>query len=422
MIDVRSEVGRLRRVLLHAPGPEVDRMVPDMMEELLFDDLLFGERAREEHGRLRRLLEGLGIETLDMRDLLVEALSEASARSWLVRSLLDDVAVPVAERMLGASPTDLADMFIAGVRWSEETDVLASEDLFEVMPVPNWCFQRDPQVILRNGVLFSSMATATRARETLLSRAVFRFHPDFRDTPVWIDPLQANADKPLYVGMHQPYFEGGDIMVLGDNLMVVGYSERTNRSGVRHLVRALARQEHGPRWLIVAALPHKRAYMHLDTVMTQIDRHQCLAFSPVILPGHDDTAGVFEFDLHAADPRPRPATDLLTALRGRGLDLQPLPCGGDDPMMQQREQWTDGANALALAPGVIVLYERNVATAESLARHGYRIADADEVIAGKVKVDLDAPTPTCILLPSHEISRARGGPHCLTHALWRDGL
>lgn len=422
MIDVRSEVGRLRRVLLHAPGPEVDRMVPDMMEELLFDDILFGERAREEHDRFRRLLGSLGVQTFDMRDLLVETLASGEAREWLVRSLLDDVAGSVAERLMSSEPEELADMFVTGVRWSEETDVLASEDLFEILPVPNWCFQRDPQVICGDSVLFSSMATPTRTRETLLSRTVFRFHPEFRDTPVLIDPLQANVEKPLYVGMHQPRYEGGDIMVLGENVMVVGYSERTNRSGVRHLVRALSRAESGPRWLIVAALPHKRAYMHLDTVMTQIDHHQCLAFSPVILPGHDDTAGVFEFDLHDAEPRPRACTDLLTALRGRGIDLQPLPCGGDDPLTQQREQWTDGANALALAPGVIVLYERNVATAECLARHGYHVAEADDVIARKVEVDLDAPKPTCILLPSNEISRARGGPHCLTHALERDRI
>jgi arginine deiminase len=172
--------------------------------------------------------------------------------------------------------------------------------------------------------------------------------------------------------------------------------------------------------MIVASLPHKRAYMHLDTVMTQIDENQCLAFPPVILPGHDDTAGVYEFDLHAKEPRPRPCTDLLTALRGRGVDLEAIPCGGDDRVAQQREQWTDGANALALAPGVIVLYERNIRTAETLAARGYRVIEADAVIDGRESVDLDHPSQTCILLPSHEISRARGGPHCLSHGLRRD--
>lgn len=422
MLDVRSEVGRLRRVLVHAPGAEVDHMVPDMMEELLFDDILFGEKAREEHGRFRTLMGTLGIKVHDMRDLLVDALAVDGAKDWLLNAVLEDVSSPVGETMRAASAEDLVDMFVSGVRWSESSDVLSSEDLFEIVPVPNWCFQRDPQIVVGDSVLFSSMATLTRSREVLLSRAVFRFHPDFASTPVLHDPLEAAPDRPLYIGMHQPRIEGGDVMVLGPDVVVIGYSERTNRSGVRHVVRALTRMENGPRWLVVASLPEKRAYMHLDTVMTQIDEGRCLAFPPVILPGHDDTASVYEFDLHEKDPRPRPCGDLLAAVKARGIDLEPIPCGGDDPLRQQREQWTDGANALALAPGVIVLYERNVGTAECLDARGYRVIDADDVFSGRATVDLEAPKPTCILLPSNELSRARGGPHCLSHALQRDPL
>jgi arginine deiminase len=423
MLQIHSETGRLRRVLVHEPGVEVDRMVPDMMEELLFDDILFGERARDEHRRLRKLLEVIGVETVDMRDLLEQTLESPEAREWLFSAVLEDVAGPLAERMLAASPGELAEIFVGGARSRPTTDQLATtEDIFDIYPAPNWCFQRDPQVVVGDGVIFSAMATPTRARETLLSRTVFRFHPEYAETPVLLDPLQASVEKPLYIGMNRPCFEGGDIMVLSEQVMAVGYSERTNRSGVRQLVQALTRCEGGPRWLIVAALPHKRAYMHLDTVLTQIDRDECLAFAPVILPGHDDTAGVFEFDLHDPEPRPRLGSDLLTALRGRGVDLKPVLCGGDDLLDQQREQWTDGANALAVAPGVIVIYERNVRTVEALDGAGYRILDADEVIEGKAAVDLDAPGKTCVILPSNEISRARGGPHCLTHGLVRDRL
>jgi arginine deiminase len=422
MLQIHSEIGRLRRVLVHEPGPEVDRMVPDMMEELLFDDILFGERAREEHQRLRRLLDVLGVETLDMRDLLEQTLENAAAREWLLKAILEDVSGPVAERMLAADAKGLTSFVVAGARYQQTADSLATEDLFDIYPAPNWCFQRDPQVVVGDAVIFSAMATPTRARETLLSRVVFRFHPDFSKDPVILDPLQGSVEKPLYLGMNRPCFEGGDIMVLSDEVMAVGYSERTNRSGVRQLVQALTRRAGGPRWLIVAALPHKRAYMHLDTVLTQIDRDECLAFEPVIMPGHDDTAGVFEFDLHDEDPRPRLGSDLLTALRGRGMDLRPVPCGGDDPLHQQREQWTDGANALALAPGVIVVYERNLKTVEALDSVGYRVLDAEDVISGHEKVDLDQPGKTCLLLPSNEISRARGGPHCLTHGLIRDRL
>jgi arginine deiminase len=395
-------------------------MVPDLMEELLFDDILFGDQARDEHRDFRRLLERLGVEVLDARDLLVESLRSEEARRWAVTALLEDVSQPVGERMLAADPDLLASMLVEGVRWSEEGDALERDELFEIPPVPNWCFQRDPQVIVGDAVLFGSMATTARTREVLLARTIFRFHPDFRGSPVLLDPLEANPERPLFLGSHRPVYEGGDVMVLSEDLVVVGYSERTNRSGVRHLVRALARRGRGPRWLVVASLPEKRAYMHLDTVLTRIDRGECLAYTPVVLPGHDDSASVFEFDLAEKEPRPRPCADLLGTLAARGVELEPVPCGGDDPLLQQREQWTDGANALALAPGVIVLYERNAATAEELARRGYEIVDAGEILGGRVAVDLDHPRRTCILVPSHEISRARGGPHCLTHGLVRD--
>jgi arginine deiminase len=420
MLQIHSETGRLRRVLVHEPGLEVDRMVPDMMEELLFDDILFGERAREEHRRFCQLLRRLGIETVEMRELLEQTLETAEARSWLLHAVLEDLSGPVAERMLAADARGLAEFFVGGARYRHSEDSIETEDLFDVFPAPNWCFQRDPQVVVGDGVIFSAMATPTRARETLLSRAVFRFHPEYSGTPVWFDPLETAVEKPVFLGLNRPCFEGGDVMVLSEQVMAVGYSERSNRAGVRQLVSALTRREGAPRWLIVAALPHKRAYMHLDTVITQIDREECLAFTPVVLPGHDDTAGVFEFDLHDAEPRPRVGSDLLTALRGRGVDLRPVACGGEDLLHQQREQWTDGANALAVAPGVIVLYERNVKTVEALDAAGYRVVDADRVIDGTVSIDLDVPSKTCILLPSNEISRARGGPHCLTHGLVRD--
>ena len=421
MLDVRSEVGRLREVLVHAPGPEVDRMVPDMMEELLFDDILFGERAREEHERFRRCSEfGRRPKAHDMRDLLVEALAAEGARSWLLDAMLDDVSSPVGERMQTASPSDLVDMFVTGVRWTEGSDVLSSEELFEVVPVPNWCFQRDPQVVVADSVLFSAMATLTRTREVLLARTVFRFHPDSRGHPCPARPA-GGLPRPSPVHRDAPTADrgwgrhgavegrGGDRVLRADESL-----GRAPRGA------ALTRMEYGPRWLIVASLPQKRAYMHLDTVMTQIDEGRCLAFPPVILPGHDDTASVYEFDLHEKDPRPRPAADMLTALRGRGVDLEAIPCGGATPSSNSASSGPTGPMRWRWRPGVIVLYERNVATAECLAGRGYRVVEADDVIAGRVPVDLDRPEPTCILLPSHELSRARGGPHCLSHALRRD--
>jgi arginine deiminase len=421
LIHVTSEVGRLRRVLVHEPGREVDHMVPSSMDELLFDDVLFGDRAREEHALFRRVLQLLDVETVEMADLLAETLEDAEAREWLLGLLPGDRSTALRARLDAASPTDLATLLVAGVR-SEAAAGIEDEELFEVPPLPNWCFQRDPQILLGGGIVFGAMASPARHREGLLSRAVFHFHPELRNVPVLHDPLERALGHPLLSEDSRPQLEGGDVMAFSGDVLAVGHSERTSRAAIQSLARALARREEGPRWLLVVELPKRRAYMHLDTVITAVDRNAALVYPPVILSEGPEGARVYEMDLHAQDPVPQAAGTLLAALEARGIDLEPVPCGGDDPLLQQREQWTDGANALAVAPGTIVLYERNVGTAEELSRRGFDVIAGEALVLGREEVDPDGPERTVILLPSHELSRARGGPHCLTHPLLRDPL
>ncbi len=421
MLHVSSEIGRLRAVLLHEPGPEIDQMVPAMMEELLFDDILFGDRARDEHRRFRRVLQLLGVETLDAEDLLSETLEVPEAREWVLDVLLEDLGSELRERLREASSPDLAGMLVAGVLAPPQHGRFEPEDLYELPPLPNWCFQRDPQVVLGDGVVFGSLAAQARHREALLSRAIFRFHHDLAGAPVLLDPIQSSPGQPHWWAPTRPTLEGGDVLIFSPQVIAVGHSERTNRAGIHALARALSRRDGGPRFMIVVEVPRRRAYMHLDTLVTPVDRDACLLFPPVLLRGAGpEAAGVHEVDLHAATPEFTPRPDLLSALRIHGLDLEPIPCGGEDPVTQQREQWTDGANALALAPGVITLYDRNLGTAEELSRCGFRIVEADALLLGREEVDLDDDGRVCILVPSHELSRARGGPHCLTHPLRRD--
>ena len=420
MVHVTSEIGRLRRVLVHEPGPEVDRMVPPMMEELLFDDILFGERAREEHGRFRRLLQLLGIEVVEARALLEQALQNPEARTWLWAMLKSEFPLDLRAVPEEINPSEAVTAVVEGILHSEAHQGVEVEDLFRIAPLPNWCFQRDPQVILGDGVIFSAMATPARWREGMLARCIFRFHPDLADTRVLADPLRPQCDRTNYLGLHRPRLEGGDVLVLSPDVVAVGVSERSNTQAIDVLTQALRQLENGPRYLMAVDLPHRRAYMHLDTVFTPADQNAALVYPPVITGSGSEAARTYEIDLHAATPEPVERGALLPALAARGVDLEPIACGGASPLAQQREQWTDGANTLALAPGVITLYDRNVATAEELNRHGFRVINAKDVLLGRNEVSLDEPGRVCLLLESNEISRARGGPHCLSHPLIRD--
>lgn len=419
-LQIKSEIGRLRQVLMHEPGLEVDQMIPSMMEELLFDDILYGERAREEHRRFRRILQMLSIEVFEAQDLLREVLENPEGWAWLRQKIIPLLAADVLDRLDAMEAEEKTQALVGGLRQERPYSLGDLEEFFSIPPIPNWCFQRDPQVVVGGGVIFAAMASGARLREALLSQTIFRFHPRFSSSPILFDPLHEELSRPLFLGFQRPYLEGGDLLVLSEDVIAVGFSQRTNDIAIHHLARSLSRKEGGPRWLVVVELPKKRAYMHLDTLITPVDRDACLLYGPVLLPGGREEAAIYEIDLHTSDLLPSRQSSFLAALQRRGLFYEPILCGGKDPVHQQREQWTDGANVFALAPGVITLYAQNIYTAEALQKQGFQILEAEDLLLGRSELSLKSHQRTCILLSSHEISRARGGPHCLTHPLVRD--
>jgi arginine deiminase len=421
MVNVTSEVGRLRKVLVHEPGPEIDVMVPSMMEELLFDDILYGDRAREEHGVIRRALQVLGVGVVDAQDLLEDILGDEAARRFTLDAMLPPGSGALRARLAEAPSEELAAALVSGLRLPPGVaQVPDISDLFEIPPLPNWCFQRDPQIVLGRGVVFASMASPAREREARLARALFRFHRDLASAPTLHEPMAADFERSHVAGAGHACLEGGDVIVLSPEVIAVGMSERTNRLGIEDLAGALAQREDAPRFLEIVELPRRRAYMHLDTLFTPVDRELALVFLPVLVHQGSERATVYEVDVRSKNRDWVPRTDLLSALRHRGLGFDAIPCGGDDPITQQREQWTDGANALALAPGVLAMYDRNRGTLDELSRRGFRIVEVEDLLLGREEVDLDARERVCLSVESHELSRARGGPHCLTHPLLRD--
>ncbi len=420
-LNVTSEIGRLKSVLVHLPGREIDEMVPPMMAQLLFDDILYGQVAREEHRRFQQLIRFIADDVFDLQDLLEEVFEDADLKEHIVRDLAkrNRLGRRLVPWLLEQKPAALAEVVIAGIAREMASGELPKFDLF---PIPNLFFMRDPQVVLGDRVVISSMATQARRRESLLSKYVFEHHPRFRGRdPFWVDFMATEPERPMPRNM--PTLEGGDVLVPRRDLLLVGITERTNKAGVEALMRALKTAKAGVRSVIIVDIPRQRSFMHLDTIFTFINRHECLIYPPVILPSGSQAATVTTVDLTKKRALAySEQKSLLAALKKKGFDLEPIYCGGKRAVDQQREQWTDGANAFALAPGIILGYERNVRTAEELARHGYHIVYEDDLLLGRTELETWTNKKYALQIAGNELARARGGPRCMTMPLEREDL
>ena len=420
-LNVTSEIGKLKSVLVHLPGREIDQMIPPMMAQLLFDDILYGQVAREEHRRFQQLIRFIADDVFDIQDLLEEVFEDPDVKEEIVRDLgkRNRLGRKLIGELLERRPAALAEVLIAGIARETGSGELPQFDLF---PIPNLFFMRDPQVVLGDRVVISSMATQARRRESLISHYVFAHHPRFKDRdPFWVDFMATERERPVTRNM--PTLEGGDVLIPRRDLLLVGVTERTNKAGVDALVRSLKEAGAGVKTVIIVEVPRARSFMHLDTIFTFISRHECLIYPPVILPSGSQAAKVTSVDL--TKKRTLAHTEeksLLAALKKRRFDLEPIYCGGRRAVDQQREQWTDGANAFALAPGIILLYERNVRTSEELARHGYHIVYEDDLLLGRTELQTWTNKKYALQIAGNELSRARGGPRCMTMPLEREDL
>src|SRR6266545_4852292 len=357
-LHVTSEIGRLSSILVHLPGPEIDRMIPAMMEESLFDDILFGARAREEHRRFQQVLGYVADEVLEAQQLLAEVLSVREHRD----AVLDDLAAslhwgPDMDYRLRDLPAeDLALVLIAGIEKPAREEAQSSSELYWLPPAPNYFFQRDPLVVVGDRAIRCSMATPARVREPLLSGYIFQYHPRFArpDGVFLFQEFSAEFAPASSYARMRPTLEGGDILILREDLLAIGYSERTEKTTIERLAEALKKLKSPVKRILVVAVPPARSYMHLDTVFTMISPDECLVYGPMILPDGAEEADVYECDLTKREITWTTEKDLLSALKAQKLDLKAVRCGGEDPIAERREQWTDGANAFALAPGVVL--------------------------------------------------------------------
>ncbi|MEG1918065.1 MAG: arginine deiminase [Oscillospiraceae bacterium] len=404
-IHTTSEIGRLRKVLLHRPGLELENLMPDYLERLLFDDIPYLQEAQREHDAFADCLRATGAEVCYLTDLVVASLTDEDVTCQLLCQFLDeaDISEPRARELLmehfcALPKREMIAGMMAGVRKADLKDtekarlgdflsVTGGDYPFLIDPMPNLYFTRDPFAAIGRGVSIHKMHTKTRNRETLFGKFIFNHNPEYKNTPRWYDRGETSS------------LEGGDILILSPEVLAVGISQRTHEDSIDQLADTILKESPTFRKILAFNIPKTRSFMHLDTVFTMVDRDK-FTVHPNIL--NEITVFVIELD-ERRQVKIRQEDGRLEDILKEHLQLDKvtlLRCGEGSEIDAAREQWNDGSNTLAVAPGEVIVYARNYVTNRTLEENGIKIHT----------------------IPSAELSRGRGGPRCMSMPLWREDL
>ena len=405
VLNVYSEIGKLKTVLLHRPGKEIENLTPDLMDRLLFDDIPYLEVARQEHDAFAKILSDNGVEVLYLENLAAEAIEDASVKERFVDEFIKEAGILgekkkqlVKELLLNCKTNrELVDKMMEGIRKSELpnynatslADMADSGYPFVADPMPNLYFTRDPFATIGSGISLNHMRTVTRNRETLFAKYIFENHPRFKDSdiPRWFDRDDTTS------------LEGGDELVLNKEVLAIGISERTDAASIEKMAKRIFDKDESFKTVLAFHIPNKRAFMHLDTVFTMIDFDKF-----TIHPEIEGPLTVYAISRGEGNSiKIQKETQELDKVLAKYLEVEKVTlirCGGGDMIDAAREQWNDGSNTLAIAPGEVVVYSRNHVTNKLLEEAGVKLH----------------------IMPSSELSRGRGGPRCMSMPLYRENL
>lgn len=401
-ILVRNEVKQLKTVLLHRPGEEIENLTPELLDRLLFDDIPWLEEAQREHDAFAETLRQNGVEVLYLHELTAEVLKDKEIKEKFISQFIDEAGVKnsvIKEQLIQYlnSFENLEEMVrktMAGINKKElpKNENITLADLvdegypFVTDPLPNLYFTRDPFASIGDKVSLNKMFSVTRSRETIYGEYIFNYHPRFKET------------KKVYDRYFEFSIEGGDILNISDEVLAVGISQRTTPEAIERLANEIFFNTEGNKINTILAfnIPKTRAYMHLDTVFTQVDYNKF-----TVHPQISGTLEIYELTKGDGKVNINKVNMELDKILGKHMhrdDIVLIPCGGGDYVISQREQWNDGSNTLCIRPGEVIVYSRNYITNKLLQDYGIKTH----------------------IIPSSELSRGRGGPRCMSMPLIRE--
>ncbi|SHE97555.1 MULTISPECIES: arginine deiminase [Caloramator] len=404
LINITSEIGKLKKVLLHRPGNEVENLVPEYLGRLLFDDIPYLKIAQEEHDKFAQVLRENDVEVVYLEELATSALSDDKIKIEFLEEMMDESRInspslrqALIEYLLSMPTSSMVDKIMSGIRKEEIkikevtslADLMMDDYPFYLDPMPNLYFTRDPGAAIGNGITLNKMHTEARRRETLFLKYIHKYHKDFKESNI---PLWYDRTLPFSI-------EGGDELILSSKVVAIGCSERTSPEAIEIVAKNLFKENTGFEKVLVFEIPKCRAFMHLDTVFTMVDYDKF-----TIHPAIQGPLSVYEVTKGANNTlkfkhNTSPLEEILKdALKLDSVEL--IKCGGGDFIVAGREQWNDGSNTLSIAPGVVITYERNYVTNEILDKKGIKV----------------------LSIPSSELSRGRGGPRCMSMPLYRENI